>query len=190
MIELDTGPLRVSTWMRRMWLAILPAVVFVMSASAMADAIYIVSPDHAQTFAYGQTTWRQLYLDRAAGELGARITFSNLPYAGDDEPRRDESFSFRFPGVQFDSARRAFFVNGRHGEQIPVARFRDPAFGWIDLLPEAKIYLVKESGRVTATLTATSYPRTGIRWVETDNNFSLQNVLTAFFRDFHLQPDN
>jgi hypothetical protein len=114
-----------------------------------------------------------------------------VPYAGDDEPRRDESFDFRFPDIRFDSARRAFFVNSRHGERIPVARFRkDPSFGWIDLAPGAKIYLLKESGRVTATLTATNYPRAGIRWVEMDNNFSLQNLLIALFRDFRVQPDN
>ena len=157
----------------------------------MADAISIPSPDHAQTFAYGEMISHQLDFDRTAGKLVARITFSNLPYAGDDEPRRDESFDFRFPGVQFDSARRTFFARSRHGELIPVARFRDaPACGWVDLAPGAKIYLLKESGRVTATLTATSYPRAGIRWVETDNNFSLQNLLIALFRDFRVQPDN
>ena len=68
--------------------------------------------------------WHELYLQCTARELAARITFSNVPYAGDDEPRRDESFDFRFPGVQFDSAQRAFFMNSRHGERIPVARFR------------------------------------------------------------------
>jgi hypothetical protein len=190
MIEADIGPLCVSSWIRWMRVAILPATILTMSASAMADAICITSPDHARTFVYGQTIWHGLYLECTARELAARITFSNLPYAGDDEPRRDESFDFRFPGVQFDSARRAFFVNGRHGEQIPVARSRDPAFGWIDLAPGAKIYLLKESGRVTATLTATNCPRAGIRWVEMDNNFSLQNLLIALFRDFRVQPDN
>jgi hypothetical protein len=190
MIESDVGPLRVSCWIRWMRFAILPATVVAMSASAMADAVCIASPNHPQTFTYGATIWHELYLECAARELAARITFSNFPYAGDDEPRRDESFEFRFPGVQFDSAQRAFFVNGRRGERISVARFRDPAFGWIDLAPGAKIYLLKESGRVTATLTATSYPRAGIRWVETDNNFSLQNLLIALFRDFRVQPDN
>jgi len=171
--------------------AILPATILTMSASAMADAVCITSPNHPQTFAYGVMIWHELYLQCAARELAARITFSNVPYAGDDEPRRDESFDFHFPGVQFDSTRRTFFVNGRHGERIPVARFRkDPSFGWIDLVPGDKMYLQKEGGRVTATLTATSYPRAGIRWVETDNNFSLQNLLIALFRDFRVQPDN
>ncbi|HEY2422967.1 MAG TPA: hypothetical protein VGH55_02620, partial [Chthoniobacterales bacterium] len=79
----------------------------------------------------------------------------------------------------------------RHSELIPVARFRDDtAFGWVDLAPGAKIYLLKESGLIAATLTATSYPRAGVRWVEMDNNFSLQNLLMALFRDFHSQPDN
>src|SRR5437660_8758740 len=87
--------------------AILLAAILTMNASAMAEAIRITSPDHAQTFAYGEMIWHQLYLD-AAGELAARIVFSNLPYVGDDEPRSDEPFDFRFPGVRFDSARRTF----------------------------------------------------------------------------------
>jgi hypothetical protein len=190
MIESDIGLLRVSCWIRWTRFVILPATILTMSASVMADAISVTSPNHPQTFAYGAMTWHDLYLQCTARELAARITFSNLPYAGDDNPRRDEPFDFRFPGVHFDSARRAFFVNGR-GERIPVARFRkDPVFGWIDLASGTKIYLLKESGRVTATLTATSYPRAGIRWVEMDNNFSLQNLLIALFRDFRVQPDN
>ena len=40
--------------------------------------------------------WHQLYVDRTAGELAARITFSNLSYAGGDEARRDESSAFAF----------------------------------------------------------------------------------------------
>jgi len=171
--------------------AILLAAILSTNASAMADAIRITSPDHAQTFAYGEMIWHQLYLDRNGGELAVRITSSNLPYADSDEPRRDEPFDFRFPGIQFDPARRTFFAKGRHGEPIPVARFRsDPSCGWIDLTAGAKIYLLKESGRVTAILTATDYPRGGIRWIEMDNNFSLDNLLIALFREFHGRADN
>ena len=174
-----------------MRVAILLAAIFAMSASVMADAISITSPDHAQTFAYGEMISHQLYLDRTAGKLVARITFTNSPYADGNNPRRDESFDFRFPNVQFDSARRTFFARSRYGELIPVARFRDvPACGWVDLAPGAKIYLLKESSRVTATLTATNYPRVGMRWIQMDNNFSLQNILIALFRELHFQPDN
>ena len=156
----------------------------------MADAIRITSPDHAQTFAYGEMIWHQLYLN-AAGELAARITFSNLPYVGDDEPRSDEPFDFRFPGVRFASARRSFIARSSRGKLIPVARFREgPECGWIDLARGTKIYLVKESGRVTATLTATDYPRAGVRWIQADDNFSLQNLLIALFGDFSPQRDN
>ena len=123
--------------------------------------------------------------------ISGAITFSNLPYSGDDEPRRDEPFDFRFPGIQFDATRRAFFASGRHGELIPVARFRNgPACTWIDLAPGAKIYLLKESGRVTAILTATDYPRGGMRWIEMDDNFSLQNLLVALFRELRVRPDS
>jgi len=156
----------------------------------MADAVTITSPNHAQTYAYGAVTWHQLYLQRTHGELAARITFSNWPYAGDDESRRDEAFDFRFPGIHVDLAQHAFVARGRRGEFIPVAWFRgNPSCGWIKLASNAKIYLVKESGRVTATLTATSYPRGGERWIELDNNYSLQNLLYALFREIGLGPD-
>ena len=173
-----------------MRLAIPLAAILTTSVPVMAGAISIISPDRPQTFAYGEMIGHQLYLDRTASELAARMTFSNLPYVSDDELRRDESFDFRFPGVQFDSARHIFFARSGHGELIPVARFRKGACAWVDLAPGAKIYLVKESGRVTATLTATNHPRAGTRWVQMDNNFSLQNILVALFGELRVPPDS
>ena len=173
-----------------MRLAIPLAAILTTSVPVIAGAISIISPDRPQTFAYGEMIGHQLYLDRTAGELAARMTFSNLPYVSDDELRRDESFDFRFPGVQFDSARHIFFARSGHGELIPVARFRKGACAWVDLAPGAKIYLVKESGRVTATLTATNHPRAGTRWVQMDNNFSLQNILVALFGELRVPPDS
>jgi hypothetical protein len=61
---------------------------------------------------------------------------------------------------------------------------------WPELAPGAKIYLLKESGRVTATLTATNYPRGGMRWIQMDNNFSLQNLLIALFGKLGIRPDS
>jgi hypothetical protein len=165
-----------------MRLAIFLAVLFVAVVSAIASATSIVSPDRPQTFAYGEMIWHRLYLGRTTGELAARITFSNLPYVSDEEPRRDESFDFRFPGTKYDATRRTFFATGRGNQAVPVARFRgDPFCNWIALAPGAKIYLLKQSGRVTAILTATSHPRTGGQWIEADDNWSLQNILIALF---------
>jgi len=173
-----------------MRLAIVLAAVLIASVSVRGDAVSITSPNHARTYAYSAVTWHQLYLVRTRGELAARITFSNWPYADSNEPRRDEPFDFRFPGVRVDFARHAFVTAGRRGEFIPVAWFRgDPSCGWITLTRNAKIYLLKESGRVTATLTATSYPRGGERWIELDNNYSLQNLVYALFREIGLGPD-
>jgi hypothetical protein len=174
-----------------MRLAFLLAAILAASPSAMADAIKITSPDHAQTFAYGEMISHQLYLNRTEGELVVQIAFSNQPCADCNDPPTNESFDFRFPGVQFDSARRVFVATSGHGELIPVARFgKDLVCGWVDLSPGAKIYLVKDSGRVTATLTATNYPRAGTRWVQTDNNFSLQNILIALFGEFFPASEN
>jgi hypothetical protein len=172
-----------------MRVTILLAVLFAANASALADAISITSPDHPQTFTYGEMIWHQLY-QRTSGEVVARITFSNLPYVSDNNPRTDEPFDFRFPGVQVDSARGIFFARSGHGDLIPVARIRQFPSCWIDLAPGAKIYLLKDRGRVTATLTATDFPRGGIRWIQIDNNFSLQNLLVALFREFHERLDN
>ena len=172
-----------------MRIAITLAVTLITTATAMADAVSVTSPNHAQTYAYGAVTWHQLYLERARGELAARITFSNYPFADANEPRTDQPFDFRFPGIHVDLAQHAFVATGRRGESIPVAWFRgDPSCGWIKLAPNAKIYLLKESGRVTATVTATSYPRDGERWIELDNNYSLQNLLCALFREVRLGP--
>ena len=174
-----------------MRIAIVLAATLITSASAMADAFSITSPNHARTYAYGAVTWQQLYMELTRGELGARITFSNFPFADANEPRADEAFDFRFPGIHVDFAQHAFVATGRRGEFIPVAWFRgDPSCGWIKLTPNAKIYLLKENGRVTATLTATSYPRGGERWIELDNNYSLQNLLCALFREIGLGPDS
>jgi hypothetical protein len=143
--------------------------------------IVITSPDHARTFAYGEMIGRQVYLDPASGVLTARITFSNLPYASDDDPRSDESFDFRFPGVRVDRTKQAVFARARHGKQIAVAQIRgSPTCGSVNLAAGAKIYLLKESGRVTAILTATDCPRSGLHWIQMDDNWSLQNLLAGF----------
>jgi hypothetical protein len=152
-------------------------------ASGFGGEIVITSPDRAQTFAYGEMIWRQLYVDPANGALTARITFSNLPYASDNSPRTDESFDFRFPGVQADRTNQALRARARHGEQVAVARIKGSSTcGSVDLAAGAKIYLLKESGRVTAVLTATDRPRPGLRWIQMDDNWSLQNLLAHFFR--------
>src|SRR5436305_15258260 len=74
MIESDPGPLRISCWIRWMRFAILPATILTTSASVMADAICITSPNHPQTFTYGAMIWHELYLQCTAHELAARIT--------------------------------------------------------------------------------------------------------------------
>src|SRR6266404_144576 len=164
--------------------ALLLAIVFGTVTSIRGGEVVLTSPDHARTFAYGEMIWHQPYVDPTNHELAARIKFSNLPYAGNGEPRVDEPFDFRFPGTHVDLTTRTIFVRARHGRQITVARFQgDPTNGRVDLEPGAKIYLLKESGHVTAVLTATNEPRAGIRWIQLDDNYSLQNLLARLWRD-------
>jgi hypothetical protein len=162
--------------------ATLLAVAVGSIAAAFGSEIVIRSPDHARTFAYGEMVWHQLYVDPTTRVLGARVTLSNFSYVGDNEPRVDEPFDFRFPGVHVDPTKRALFARARRGNQITVASIHgEPTCGWIDLAPGAKIYLLKESGHVTAILTATDRPRAGMRWVQMDDNWSLQNLVAELF---------
>ena len=108
-----------------MRIAIALAVTLITTASAMADAVSVASPNHARTYAYGAVTWHQLYLDRTRRELAARITFSNFPFADANEPRTDQPFDFRFPGIHVDFAQHAFVATGRRGESRARRRLWD-----------------------------------------------------------------
>ena len=163
--------------------AVLLAIILGSIAPVFGGELVITSPDHARTFAYGEMIWRQLYFESTNGVLIARITFSNLPYVSDNDLRSDEPFDFRFPGVQIDRANHALLARASHGEQIAVARIQGGSTcASVELTAGAKIYLLKESGRVTAVLTATDHPRSGLRWIQRDDNWSLQNLLAGVFR--------
>jgi hypothetical protein len=169
------------------FIAMKPAVLFAVFlgsiAPVFAGELAITSPDHPRTFAYGEMIAHQLYRDPTSGVVTARITFSNLPYVSETDPRSDESFDFHFPGVRIDRDSRELLVRARDGERITVARIQGGSTcGSVELTAGAKIYLLKESGRVTAVLTATDRPRSGPRWIQRDDNWSLQNLLAGVFR--------
>jgi hypothetical protein len=149
---------------------------------AYGQSVEIVSPNKADTFAYGAAISHQIERDRFTNEMIARVTFSNYLYAGDREPRQDETFDFVFPGLHFDAARNEFVARTRHRVGIPIAALHPnfPCAGY-KLGPNAQIILVKQSGRVTAVLNAASQPQAGGRWVQVDNNWSLQNLLALGF---------
>jgi hypothetical protein len=163
---------------------LLGLVAFALAIStARGQSIEIVSPNHAYTFAYSDAFSHQIARDRLTNEMIARVTFSNYPYAGDREPRRDEMFDFVFPGLHFDATQNEFFVRTSHrGVRIPIAALH-PNFPYAGykLEPTAKIFLVKRSGHVTAVLNATAQPRDRARWVQIDDNWSLQNLLALGF---------
>jgi hypothetical protein len=151
--------------------------------NAYGQGIEIVSPNRAYTFAYGDALSHQIELDRFSNRMIARVTFSNYPYAGDREPRCDETFEFPFPGVHFDATQNEFFARTSHREvRIPIAALH-PNFPYVGykIEPTAKIFLVKRSGHVTAVLNATVQHRGGERWLQIDDNWSLQNLLALGF---------
>jgi hypothetical protein len=162
----------------KLFLALLALAV----PGAYGQTVEIVSPNHAYTFAYGDAIFHEIDRDHFTSEMIARVTFSNYPYAGDREPRCDETFDFTFPGLHFDAERNEFVARTRHQGRIPIAALR-PNFPYAGyrLEPTAKIFLVKRGGHVTAVLNATAQPRDGGRWVQIDDNWSLQNLLALGF---------
>src|SRR5205807_5070230 len=122
---------------------------------ALAKEIEITSPDYAYTFAYGAVFSHQVEREPLTNQLIANVTFSNYPCAGDRQPRCDETFDFRFPGLRFDAAHQIFFARVGRIEWISVKEWRPnlPYSGYA-LASGAKIFLLKRSGRVTAVLSA------------------------------------
>ncbi len=141
-------------------------ISIVLITPSLASEVRIVSPDHARTYAFGEVIAHQMFVDQGH-VLAARITFSNVSYATKQERRQDEAFDFRFVGAQFDTATRTFYVLSKQKKKISVAITRP------GLLDEAvtlnrgtKVYVFKESGRVTVLLSATQQLRGGFQWIE------------------------
>src|SRR5438034_7982545 len=151
----------------KLFLALLALIV----PGAYGQSVEIVSPNHAYNFAYGDAISHQIERDRLTNEMIARVTFSNYPYAGDREPRCDETFDFVFPGLHFDAARNEFVARTRHQLRIPIAALH-PNFPYAGhkLDPNAKIFLVNRSAQLTAVLNATAQRRDAERGVKTTGN--------------------
>src|SRR5437667_9312688 len=158
----------------KLFLALLVLVV----PGAYGERVELVSPHKAYAFAYGDAISHQIERDHFTNEMIARVTFSNYPYTGDREPRRDETFDFVFPGLRFDAARNEFVARTRHRVRIPIAALH-PNFPYAGykLEPNAQIFLVKRSGHVTAVLNATTQPQPGGRSVQVDDNASVRSWL-------------
>jgi len=137
------------------------------------QSVEIVSPSKAYTFAYGDAVSHQIERDHFSNEMIARVTFSNYAYAGDREPRCDETFDFVFPGLRFDAARNEFVARTRHQVRIAIASTH-PNFPYAGykLEPSVQIFLV---------LNATAQPQGGGCWVQVDDSWPLQNLLALGF---------
>ena len=82
---------------------------------------------------------------------------------------------------------RAALINHQRGERVIMLANREP---WLhEKTPDGIKVLHPASGLVTALLTATDFPRGGLRWVEMDDNFSLHNLLIGLLGEPHLRKD-
>lgn len=154
---------------RYVWIG-MTAFLVTIPASSMADSVTVISPDKAQTHAYGRVTRSKFIWLSKEKALSAEITFSNDLYVGSGEPLSRESFLFKFPGVTFDPAVKQFFAQDQTGRKLAVASSNDSAPGGaIKPLPGTRVYICKRHGEVRVVLTATApAPATEnpVIWVE------------------------
>src|SRR5205809_6590556 len=101
----------------KLFLALLALAV----PGAYGQSVEIVSPTRAHTFAYGDAISHQIERDHFTNEMIARVAFSNYPYAGESEPRRDETCAFVFPGVRFEVTRSGLVAHLRQLWRVTIA---------------------------------------------------------------------
>ena len=151
--------------------------LFVCFRVATAETAVVVSPDMARTYSYGHVISHPLHWDERAQMLTAAITFSNLSYVSDNERRVDESFTFTFPGVRFDSQMRTFHARTAGGRRVPVAALRRELCGdSVQPLPGTRFHVLKKSGRAHVVLVADADAAFGHHWVYHNDGFLLQNL--------------
>lgn len=128
------------------WLGISPALE--------ARTLFIVSPDHAQTFVFGTETQRAWTEIGPHKRLGLILHYTNDPYVDRDNPRRYDSFIFSFPSVELGADGRAFYYRAPGGHLVPVARKRPDLFGFdeIKLLPNARVEVNSPDGFLSVTI--------------------------------------
>lgn len=145
---------------------------------AHAESLEIVSPSHAYTFAHGDAVSHQIEHDQFTNEMIARVTFSNYPFGRRLRPSARRSVRFRFSRSAFRCDTKGIFRArvGSHAasncgiaSEFSVCRLQARA--------DREIFLVKRSGHVTAVLKAAAQPVGGARWLQVDDNWSLQNLL-------------
>jgi hypothetical protein len=149
----------------KMMVKILLGVAWLGAAGSVGWAGVARSPDVGHVDAFDRMTDHQLRWVPAEGGLVASVTFSNVDFVSREEPRRDYQEDFYLPGIRLDARNGVFY--DADGVAVAVRR-REMIGSEIRLLPGARIWIANRSGRVSLALTATSAPRSGLRWVESD----------------------
>jgi hypothetical protein len=150
--------------MLRLWLLVsfvllLPHFAFAQEAVLAPDdgpPISITSPDTGSTFVFGTLKGRQLYWRKSDKTLMARVTYTDADLL-DNNTAQDDTMEFRLQGVTFDEAKGIFSATTAKGEVIPIAHIKKALFiKTIEILPNARVRVINDHGRVTVILEAIS----------------------------------
>jgi hypothetical protein len=123
------------------------------TCQSQAATLTIASPNQGQTRSDSSIISRGLHWKTTQQRLTAVITFSNVDYVLQADPRETDTFAFALPGVRYDDAKNVFYTISKNGQRTPIAEFRRVLFGQeIELLPSATIYAENDHGNVTVRL--------------------------------------
>lgn len=145
-----------------------------LQAVAASHNVTIHSPDSADTYGDNSMLWHQLRWSPRSQQLVATITFSNYHLVSDAEPRHDETFDFRIPGVHFSPDTGTFSIRARGKVPVVIAKL-SKRFFIKSIVPadNTQFQISRSSGhiRVTAIVNHNAIP--GERWVESAGGSSV-----------------
>jgi len=138
-----------------------------LQAVAASPNITIHSPDSADTYSDNSMLWHQLRWNPRSQELVATITFSNYHRVSDVEPRHDETFDFRIPGVHFSPDSGTFSIHVHGKAPVVIATLSTRLF-IKSIVPAAntQFRISRSSGHVGVTAIINRYSIPGERWLE------------------------
>lgn len=113
-----------------------PALLFLIlaltSISALAGdlqpIILIKSPDHAESFVYGDVSGHKLFWSEKEQKMFAVVTVDNSRYATSTERPGQDTFRFYLPGVVYEPRTKQYVVHGPNGEIVPFAETKKELF--------------------------------------------------------------
>lgn len=135
--------------MRLFHLAVILWMASVLTGFAIDPIVIIKSPDEGESHVYGRVSDRKLRWSEKEKKLYALITVDNSLYSSNTDRTEKETLRFYLPGVEYDAAKKLYFVRGKNDEVIAFATTtKELFFDSIKPVRNAVVRVVRTRGRI------------------------------------------